>query len=789
VTVTEQPASFGQRSFSPALEAERLHQEAGTVELLFTPRRFALLLGLLLCAAYPDVLFGERTFFYRDFGIFGYPLAHYHRECFWRGEVPLWNPLNNCGVPFLAQWNTMTFYPGSLVYLLLPLSWALGVFGPAHLFLGGMGAYWLALRWTRNPLAASVAGLVAAFNGFATYSLVWPQVVAALGWMPWVVGAAERAWRDGGGRRIIAASLIGAVQMLTGAVEVIALTWMMTGALLISEAFPRRRHDLRTTWILSGRFIAVVAPVTALTAVQLLPFFELLANSQRNAGFHNSDWALSWNGAASLLVPLFHTFRSFHGVFMQHSQQWVGSVYVGAAVVALAPLALGQRNRRAWILAGAAAGGLLLALGENGWIYEPIRRTLPQLDMMRFPVKFMILPVFAMPLLAAFAVARLRMPRLPEAKPASWKSLLATVGLAALGIVFILWTAHTHPWPKDDWPATFRNGIERLTLLWICAAALIGLRVLSCTRWQCILAPVLLLVLWIDLRTHAPGLSPTVERSVFGSGVTRDHLKLHPSPAHGQSRAFVSPEALAKLRHVSVETPEQEILGRRLAMFGNLNLLDGLPKVNGFYALYPKENEEFLSLLYPTPAGNVSGLLQFLGVSHVTTAGTLTDWSAQKSFQPLATAGQKPVFADEAETLGALANPQFDPREQVFLPAAANASIPITNRTDAGIVSQLFESQRAEIVVEAREPSLVVIAQTFYPAWCASIDGTATTLWRANHAFQALVVPAGRHLVTLKYEDRAFRRGAVISSLALLACGMGWACSRRRNVNSAPQPR
>src|SRR4030095_3016242 len=88
VTVTEQPASFGQRSFSPALEAECLHQEAGTVELLFTPRRFALLLGLLLCAAYPDVLFGERTFFYRDFGIFGYPLAHYHRECFWRGEVP-----------------------------------------------------------------------------------------------------------------------------------------------------------------------------------------------------------------------------------------------------------------------------------------------------------------------------------------------------------------------------------------------------------------------------------------------------------------------------------------------------------------------------------------------------------------------------------------------------------------------------------------------------------------------------------------------------------------------------
>ena len=56
------------------------------------------------------------------------------RESFWRGEMPLWNPYNNCGLPFLAQWNTLALYPGSLFYLLLPLSWALGVFCLLHLF-------------------------------------------------------------------------------------------------------------------------------------------------------------------------------------------------------------------------------------------------------------------------------------------------------------------------------------------------------------------------------------------------------------------------------------------------------------------------------------------------------------------------------------------------------------------------------------------------------------------------------------------------------------------------------
>src|SRR5439155_251351 len=90
-----------------------------------------LLLALSIFAAYPEVLLGSQTFYYRDFGFFGYPLAYYHRESFWQGEIPLWNPLNNCGLPFLAQWNTLVLYPGSLFYLLFPLFWS-----PANRFKG-----------------------------------------------------------------------------------------------------------------------------------------------------------------------------------------------------------------------------------------------------------------------------------------------------------------------------------------------------------------------------------------------------------------------------------------------------------------------------------------------------------------------------------------------------------------------------------------------------------------------------------------------------------------------------
>jgi hypothetical protein len=176
----------------------------------FTPGRFAALLAVLTCAAYPEVIAGWGTFFHRDFAVFGYPLAYYHRESFWRGEIPLWNPLNDCGLPFLAQWNTLALYPLSLIYLLLPLSWSLGLFCLAHFFGAGMGMYFLAHRWTNNRFAAAAAGLVFSFNALMLNSLMWPNNIAALGWLPWVVLAAERAWREGG-RWLLLGALAGAM--------------------------------------------------------------------------------------------------------------------------------------------------------------------------------------------------------------------------------------------------------------------------------------------------------------------------------------------------------------------------------------------------------------------------------------------------------------------------------------------------------------------------------------------------------------------------------------------------
>src|SRR4051812_10582130 len=202
---------------------------------ILSPRRFALLLAAFVLIQFPDVVLGLNTFFFRDYGFFGYPLAAYNRDSFWRGEIPLWNPYNNAGLPFLAQWNTMVLYPGSLIYLLLPLPWSLGIFCLAHQFLAGLGMYFLGRHSSKSNLAGAIAGVAFAFSGLLLSSLKWPNNIAAFGLMPWVVLTCICR------RSMGVAALVGAAQMLSGAPEVILLTWVTVGVVTVSEAIAQKQ--------------------------------------------------------------------------------------------------------------------------------------------------------------------------------------------------------------------------------------------------------------------------------------------------------------------------------------------------------------------------------------------------------------------------------------------------------------------------------------------------------------------------------------------------------------------
>jgi hypothetical protein len=727
---------------------------------LFTPLRFGLLLALLVFAMFPQVILGSETFVARDFGFFAYPLAHFQRECFWRGELPFWNPYNQCGVPFLAQWNTMPLYPPALIYLTLPLEWSLSFFCLLHLWFAGLGMFFLARRWTGNSFAAAFAGVVFAFNGFTLNLLMWPSHMATFSWMPWVVLAAELAWRDGG-RKIFLAAIVGALQMLAGGPEIIFLTWLIVAALWLQQFIKNESPRPALLW----RFPLVIALVIALSAAQLLSFLDLVAHAQRESGFADLRWSMPGRGWANFLVPMAFGTTHTEGIFFQHDQYWTSSYYLGLGALWLALLALFcVRERRVWLLGGIVITGLIFALGENTPVLPVLRKLIPQLSFITYPIKYISVVIFAAPLLAAFALANFQ--------KVQKRLLLFGAILLALIIAVMFWS-RLAPLPGDESSATLLNGVSREAFLLLTGAILSGLAREAKSRLLQLAPLLLLLTAWTDVFTHVPTQNPTVPPWIYQPGLSREKLALNPRPSLGGSRLMVSPAAANAFVTFAASDAKNNFLAKRIGYCANCNDLDAVPKVDGFFSLTPRESDEVLSLFYRTTNADFPHLEDFMGVSQITAPDEMLKWQARANFLPLVTAGQTPVFLDEENALQALTQNDFDGGKFVMLQPEAKSLVAISNKTRAKILAAKFNTQTADIEVEADEPSLVVIAQTYYHNWRATVDGAPTPLFCANIAFQAVQVPAGRHKIHLTYVDRAFQLGATVSIATWLGCLIG----------------
>lgn len=738
------------------------------IEAWFTPRRFAVLLAVLIAVAFPDVLFGGRTFFYRDYGVLAYPTVHYFRESFWRGEVPLWNPLSNCGVPFLAQWGTMVCYPGALIYLVLPLPWSLGFFTLAHLFLAGLGMYFLARRWAGNDFAASLAGVAFTFNGVTLSCLIWPNYLVALGWMPWAVLLTERAWREGG-RLPALAAIVGALQLLSGVPELVLFTWLVLGMLWVGALVwgPDPR------WRVAARFLGILALVLGLTAVQTLPFLDLLAHSQRDRTFATAKWAMPSWGSVNLLVPLFHSYQNTQGLFFQTGQEFFSSIYMGAGILLMAAwAAVRARCGRVILLVFFAVAGLAFAAGENGPVYRAFRWALPLAGVARYPVKFVLLVAFVLPLLTAYGAARwMALEAGEKNRERRWLGACALLLLLAMAIV--LGVARLRPMPLDQWPATFANtGVRAAFLLGTLGVWWI-LEPLVRPQRRVLAAVFLLLLVWIDFQIHVPRQNPTIHSSFL----MPDLAGLAPVPQLGAGRVMITPQAEEAFLRSRVTDFSQDFLGKRLARWSNLNLIDGAAKVNGSSTLQIREQAQVQNLLYTNTNIELPRLVDFLGVTQISSPTSVVEWVPRSTAMPMVTAGQRPLFTPQTALPSALTNADFDARLVVYLPEDARGVVQATNAARAIVQMRRFAASTIEFDVEATEPAWVVIAQTWYHPWRALVGDQPARLWRANHAFQALEVPAGTSHVRLSYRDDLFRRGLVVSVISVLACAV-WAMRR-----------
>jgi hypothetical protein len=756
-----------------------------TRDSLLASGRFALLLCLLAAVAFPELISGSHTFFYRDFGLFGYPLAHYARTSFWRGELPLWNPLNDCGLPFLAQWNTMTLYPLSVFQWLFPLSWSLGIFCLGHLILGGVGMHRLAWHWTGSAKAGALAGLVFAFNGLTLNSLMWPNNIAALGWMPWVVLTVERGTAQGG-RKLVYAALIGATQMLTGAPEVILFSWILAALLGAANLASTGSADepysgcaWRPLCRGLGRLFLIGVLVGGIAAIQLLPFLDMLWHSNRESMAGTSDWSMPISGWANLVVPLFQTSPCFSEVQFQPNQYWTSSYYIGVSTVALALWAVCvQKHWRVKLLGGTVLVSLVLALGSRGGLYTLLQKFAPGITGLRYPVKFVVLAVFGFPLLAAYG-ARAAEGCHPLKAPKHWRLLIGIgVSLVLIALALLAWD-RMHPLPASDTGKIARStGIGLVTL----ALAIVCLKKapsLPEPRDQTILWGILLLAVWFDGLTHSPRQNPTAPRWIYDSHLVDGFLPTNPRPALGDTRAMLAARTLETLHSTYIPDPQKYYPSRRAALYDNLNLLEGVPKIDGFYSMYVKEEADVEADLYSRTNKFPARLADFLGVAQLSSTTNLFRWDNRPTAQPFFTAGQRPIFADERSTLAALRSESFDPAREVYLPCEAKITLQDVKNSRVLLQPRTIRPQKLELDVKAEEVALLVLAQTYYHPWRCYIDGQPGQIWRANHAFQAIAVPPGTHRVTLRYLDMMLLTGAALCLAALLTCFCLWKVSPR----------
>ena len=116
------------------------------------------------------------------------------------------------------------------------------------------------------------------------------------------------------------------------------------------------------------------------------------------------------------------------------------------------------------------------------------------------------------------------------------------------------------------------------------------------------------------------------------------------------------------------------------------------------------------------------------------------------------------------ELLGRLSEPDFDPLVESYVEGAPGF-VPATDAPTRGEAATLVRDEEAVVELDAAlaAPGLVVLADSFYPGWDATVDGVPAPILATNYLFRGVPVPAGHHRVLFTYRPRSVATGAMLS--------------------------
>ena len=114
-----------------------------------------------------------------------YPWRAFASETLRSGYLPLWNPHQFCGTPFVANSQSAIFYPLNVIFEIFPVARAFGISVLLHLFLTGFFAYRFLISPTMNRShPAALLGAVAWQT--STWQVAWlalPTFLCVSAWL------------------------------------------------------------------------------------------------------------------------------------------------------------------------------------------------------------------------------------------------------------------------------------------------------------------------------------------------------------------------------------------------------------------------------------------------------------------------------------------------------------------------------------------------------------------------------------------------------------------------------
>jgi len=721
------------------------------------------------------------------------------------GELPLWNPYHDGGLPFVGNAQSAVFSPFNLIGYLAPLHAAPVIAAMLRLLVAGLFTFLFAREIGVSQLGALLAAATFTFSGPLIVWLGYP-LASAIVWLPALLLTGERALVRASAPYTIAAGLIVAALFLGGHPATsshVLLAWAAYALYRALSLGGRRWVSVHPHLL---RLAAIAALGGLLAAVQLLPFVEALTQSATLSA------RLDAPAAAPLLARLFCAWRDWPTAITVLLPQYFGSdldgsywfpysnyaeqnAYAGVLPLALALTAILRRPRhgptRFFTLLAACCLGVALGLPLLNGVNELPIFNLSSNGRLR------LVYAFAVALLASMGLDGIVQQRDGHAATLRVLAVLALAGLLLIGLAYGGLKVF-----KDE---VIRSGRAFVAAQWghnpYLSRPLEYYNALVEERYEKKLAlyhprngvmylPVLIALGWALVgRWRANGRA--LAWAALGLTVVDLFLINRPfNPTTAPEQVFPTPDAI---RFLQQDEEVYRVSATGLILYPNSGMLFGLADARGYDAVAPRRYTDLIGRLeghyrfhfHSLFTDLSSPLLDLLNVRYALTDQELTgrwelayeDDGAVKVYRnrdalPRAfVVYRAEVVNGAAVSLERVLAPDFDFRTAVVLeetPAdwAEPTELPAT---PAAVRIVAYQPNRVALTVETAAPGLLVLTDNYAPGWQALVDGQPVPVLVADHAFRAVAVGAGDHQVLFVYRPLSFRIGAAVSLAAMAA--------------------